>query len=318
MNRVTSQLTVVISLTAMAATVTACASGAGASGSNHTAASGTAPAIRAVPTANYALAAATLPLTAYALSNQDLATIRNASNVLIQRCMESKGFTYPVTVTPAGAPPPVSEPYGLVSAADAASYGYSQPGSAGTGSASTGSGPAAGSKLPNLTELEQKHGQAYIAALFGTTSGETGTTSANACINANKALFSHGPQASSDLNLVGELTTQSEQLTESDKRVSQVERAWSLCMKSDGFDFATPMAAAAAAWPATPDSTEIATAIADVRCKSKTNLPGVWLAVEAAYQRRLISSNESQLAELRIELRAEIDRAASLLRGRQG
>ncbi len=321
MTRVTSQLSLFLAFTAIAATVTACASAASSAGGQRSAASGSLPPIHAVPTANFAQVAATLPLTAYALSVQDLATIRNASDVLIQRCMQAKGFAYPVTLASAGAPSPVGEPYGITSASQATKYGYAQPGSVSTSSGSTpagGSDPAASSKLPNLTQLQQQHGPAYIAALFGTTTGATGTTSANACINANKALFRQSSQTSSDLNLVGELTTQSEQLTESDQRVSKAERVWSSCMKSKGFNFATPMAAQAAAWPTTPDSSEIATAVADVRCKARTQLPGIWLAVEAAYQRRLISGSESQLAELRIELQAEVSLAASLLRGKQG
>jgi|SRR5580658_8432274 hypothetical protein len=322
---VSAQLTPLVSLIALATTVAACASAGSFSAGGHRPADGGAPAIRAVPTTDYALAAATLPLTAYALSQQDLLTIRNAGDILVQRCMQAKGFAYPVTLASSQPAPQTSEPYGITSATQAASYGYTQPGSSSTGSDGTGSdgtgsgstGPAASSKLPSLTQLQQQHGLAYIQALFGNTNVATGTTQANACINANKPLFDHGSQATSDLDLVGELTTQSEQLTESDSRVVEVERAWARCMKSKGFDFATPMAAQAAAWPSAPDSTEIATTEADVQCKTKTNLPGIWLAVEAAYQRRLISGNESQIAELRIELQAEVERAAALLRGKQ-
>jgi hypothetical protein len=293
----------------MAAGVTACASAASSPAAGRGAPSP--PPLGTVPTSGYTQAAAALPLAAYRLSEQDLTAIRNADEILIQRCMESKGFAYPVTLSSAGYALPANEPYGITDEAQAAARGYAQPGSGGLD-------PADGNGLPSLTQLQQEHGAAYVQALFGNTDEAGGSQQASGCINANKQLLSGGPQAHSDLSLAGELTTQSEQLTESDPRVRAVERAWQGCMKSKGFSFATPMQAQAASWPAEPDATEIATATADVQCKTSTNLPGTWLAVEAAYQRSLISSHESQLAELNLELQAEVQRATTLLDGKQG
>jgi hypothetical protein len=60
---------------------------------------------------------------------------------------------------------------------------------------------------------------------------------------------------------------------------------------------------AAAAFPdkraaGAPSQAEIATAEADVACKAKTGLPGVWLAVQAGYERELIAANQTALQAL--------------------
>lgn len=316
------RLTLSLTLAIVAIGATACGSAANSPGTRRP--TPALPPLGTVPTTAYAQAAAGLPLAAYTLSQQDLTAIRNAGDILIQRCMQSKGFAYPVTLTSTAAAPPEIEPYGITDKSQAATYGYAQPASDGSGSPASASPagvtrPAQGNGLPSLSQLQQRYGTAYVQALFGNTDVTAGGSQGDsACVNANRQLFAGGPQAQADLNLAGELTDQSEQLTEADPRVRAVERSWQRCMKSRGFNFASPMAAEAAAWPAEPDLTEIATATADVQCKMSTNLPGIWLAVEAAYQHSLISSHESQLAQLNLELQAEVQRAKTLLSGEQG
>jgi hypothetical protein len=91
-----------------------------------------------------------------------------------------------------------------------------------------------------------------------------------------------------------------------DSRYTRVVSAWSKCMRSKGFDYETPLAPLGSesrlngTWP---KSAEIATATADVDCKISTNLVGMAVAVEAAYQAEYIGENQSQLREYRVRLR---------------
>ncbi len=53
--------------------------------------------------------------------------------------------------------------------------------------------------------------------------------------------------------------------------------------------------------------------MADVRCKTQTNLVNTWLTVEAAYQQTLISQNLTHLAQLQTNFGALQRRAEQLL-----
>ena len=61
------------------------------------------------------------------------------------------------------------------------------------------------------------------------------------------------------------------------------------------------------------DPAEIASAVADVRCKTQTNLVNTWLTVEAAYQQALIGQNLTSLAQLQASFGALQRRAVQLL-----
>jgi putative ABC transport system permease protein len=61
----------------------------------------------------------------------------------------------------------------------------------------------------------------------------------------------------------------------------------------------------------------IATAVADVTCKTQTNLLNTWLAVEAAYQAALIGQNLTTLAQLQASFAPLLRRANAALAARQ-
>lgn len=72
-------------------------------------------------------------------------------------------------------------------------------------------------------------------------------------------------------------------------------------MKAKGHHYAAP-------WDAGNDPrfrgprstpTEVAVAVADVTCKEKTNVVGVWYAVDAAYQKAFIAANKAALERAR-------------------
>jgi hypothetical protein len=111
------------------------------------------------------------------------------------------------------------------------------------------------------------------------------------------------------------IATQASQWAQTDPRVLAVERAWSRCMAQRGYGFGTPQQAQQHNWPQTPTIGEVATAVADLSCKAKTNLPNTWLTVEAAYQQALIAQNLAALSQLQANFGALIQRAEALLGG---
>ncbi|MDR1448513.1 MAG: hypothetical protein LBI63_06140 [Candidatus Ancillula sp.] len=86
-----------------------------------------------------------------------------------------------------------------------------------------------------------------------------------------------------------ELITTPKTQAKSDTRVLSKVKEWSTCMKSAGFDYATPQEASSFAWPAEePEDQEKRTAIKDFECKKSTGLMDVWYEVLHEKQRILI------------------------------
>lgn len=88
-----------------------------------------------------------------------------------------------------------------------------------------------------------------------------------------------------------------------DSRVKAVTLQWRDCMRRAGFSYTSPQQADAdPAWHHTTTAREIATAQADVTCKQQTNLLGIGLTVQAAYEQQLIDRNKAALAPLKPRL----------------
>jgi hypothetical protein len=105
--------------------------------------------------------------------------------------------------------------------------------------------------------------------------------------------------------------------TVKDSRVLAVFRAWSDCMRKRGFDYPDPFVANDdQRWQTQAISREeIDTAVADVDCKLESNVAGTLLAVESAYQRRLIDEHTTELDAVRNFLTAEVANAARVVAG---
>jgi hypothetical protein len=113
------------------------------------------------------------------------------------------------------------------------------------------------------------------------------------------------------------IAAQASQWAQTDPRVLAVERAWSKCMAQRGYSFRTPQQAQQHNWPRTPTTGEVATAVADVSCKAKTNLPNTWLTVEAGYQQVLVAQTLAALSQLQANFSRLIQRSEALLGGVQ-
>ncbi len=98
-----------------------------------------------------------------------------------------------------------------------------------------------------------------------------------------------------------------------DGRVVAVFRDWSACMKARGYRYAAPWDPANDGRFAGPHSspTEVAVATADVACKQKTNVVGVWYAVDAAYQRAFIARHRVALDQVKKDKAAKLRLAAA-------
>jgi hypothetical protein len=100
----------------------------------------------------------------------------------------------------------------------------------------------------------------------------------------------------------------------SDSRYVSAVAKWSACMKDQGFPYTDPLAAVGDAKWRTLDAAspqEIATATADVQCKISTNLIGIAVAVETAYDQRYIDAHADALTAYQARVTAAVRRSAA-------
>jgi hypothetical protein len=261
-----------------------------------------------IPPANSA-SSITLPLDAYEqISIQQQGILNDAVVLLTQRCMAARGFVYTAQAQDSDSLASIQEientGLGLTSLTQAQTYGYrtsqAHSGQLGTGSSGSAAEPDLGSAI-------KQHGTGWANALDGPGRGGR----AGCLVTVLSQL--EGP-GQSDLAL--SLAYQAEQWTRTDPRLSAASQAWSRCMAHRGLSYSNPLAAAQHRWPKLPSRTEIATAIADVTCKTQTNLVNTWQSIDAAYQQALVNRNPIQLAEVQASFASAFRRAETLLAGR--
>jgi hypothetical protein len=159
------------------------------------------------------------------------------------------------------------------------------------------------------------HGPAYTMALFGFGPGGGAAPRQMGCFQQAASEIYGRLGGSPSPDPVPGIAAQASQWAQNDPRVLAVERAWSGCMARRGYSYHTPLQAQQHGWPSTPTTGEVATAVADVSCKARTNLPNTWLTVEAAYQRALIAQNLTVLSQLQANFQGLLQRAEGLLGG---
>lgn len=310
----TPKYPIMISLVAaltVSTVLSSCGAGSGNSGSAPP--SLTQPAIPAAPPAPASDGSdIRMPLDAFSSTDAaDEEVLKQANDVLVQRCMVQRGFTdtapAPSSSTqPASGPRP--EPYGVTDLATAREFGY---GSAGR-TANMASGGSSG--VPTIDQLINEHGTAWVVAMFGAVPPAAPAKGApQGCVDAGPAGLYDSAYGHIDRSIVGELADQATQHTEADPRVLTVERAWSSCLAKQGFSYDTPMLAAGQKRTTPASATEIATAVADVGCKQQTNLPGVWVAVESGYQQQLVNQNAAALDEFHQDYLGLLAKARALI-----
>ncbi|MFJ3768364.1 hypothetical protein ACIPQJ_18510 [Streptomyces sp. NPDC090082] len=293
-------------------TVTGCSAGDSATGGTATAAS---------PALEPAYAAAkirTLPIEEYVLSSAEYAKIMKARVRLDARCMSDFGFTAFASPGVPQADPRDSftaDRYGVEDSVQAAQYGY-HPSPAVRAFAEAAPEPS----LPADQEL----------VLTGLAAERSDTTALKAAPRSlrGKAIPAGGCAGQSTRHLTGgsdelypdlpqDINAQSYFKAKEDPRVRGAFAAWSACMKGKGFTYGDPMQANDDPRFATPTASpaEIATATADVACKSSTDLVGVWFRTEAEIQESLIGAQQAKLAPMRKTKQAALVNSSTVLAG---
>lgn len=107
------------------------------------------------------------------------------------------------------------------------------------------------------------------------------------------------PVPLADPLLAQRLSAESYGRSRADTRVRSVISAWSRCMRTSGYSYDDPLQPGGDPRLSGGGAAAVATATADIACKQKTNLVGVWFSVEAGYQRREIAANRPALETIR-------------------
>jgi hypothetical protein len=104
-----------------------------------------------------------------------------------------------------------------------------------------------------------------------------------------------------------------------DPAVKNATRAWSTCMAKNGYSLDQPVASAGISNPA-PAVTraQIATAVTDAGCTQSSDLAGIYFAVQASYEKQLVTANQQALGAAASAYRAayakELAKLPALLR----
>jgi hypothetical protein len=260
-----------------------------------------------------------LPLDAYGVSAEQQAVLDQAVDELAETCMKAKGYTWPARLKQLGVPRSANERrYGVTDPKAVSVYGYQL-------------APPVGVTTEQLVEearQEKKREALMTAALTEAYTGRGGKTTATSRTGGcrGSALKQLGlPQGGEALTAVDLAQQQSWKRTEEDSRAKAANAKWSACMKKAGYTYANPhVAAADPAWWTKKEADsaarsrvsprEIATAVADVKCKRQVDYVTVWQSVETAYQYKIIKANKQELEDVRLVWRNALRKATQVLR----
>ncbi|MFJ7942180.1 hypothetical protein ACIQ6K_00710 [Streptomyces sp. NPDC096354] len=248
------------------------------------------------------------PLDKYRLltDNENRRTVGSALKTLRTDCMGRFGFEFHDAEPAAPVEFNHERLYGVADRRTARIYGYHNP----------RGGVAQSKAQSNLTASAEAVLVGEVKAYKGAAVPEGGCAG-----YAVRKVHAGGPgMTSADSQLPDRLIAEASLRTQKDSRVSRVFERWSECMKDSGYRYDSPTAVlrdARFAQSAQPTQEEIGTAAADVECKSKNNVIGVWSTVEAAYQRRLVEDNQLALKKIENDISMQVKNAYKVV-GRVG
>ncbi|WP_328562431.1 hypothetical protein [Streptomyces coelicoflavus] len=230
-----------------------------------------------------------LPIEEYLFSDAEMGSVREAQQTLIERCARRFGLTYePVSAGPPVGPRSVMDRrYGLTDAKLARADGYHL-----------------GDRDPRTQEMEEFEApKGKMLTVLTGKPGDSGGDKVNGvevpaagCAGeAGRELSKEETLGSSDL--AQDLNGKSFSATKEDRQVLAAFKSWSQCMKDKGFSYPDPLTVMSDSRFQGQKSTplEIRTAVADVACKGRVNLVGIWFAVEVEYQKSLIAKEKKDL-----------------------
>jgi len=280
----------------------------------------TAPAVgRPAPPGSVEAALARMPFYPYTVlgqSDNDALAPGESSTALGMACVAAAG--YPGTAGTLGIQVRLSSaglgfaqdwgPWGYLGAADAQEYGFrAKPVRA---MQELGLMPAGSSGPGNLAALPAAEQSAL---------GKCDTIK----LNFLNAMFS-GPLAG--------ITTMANDITTDladDPAVKSATSAWAACMKRNGYDYASPLAAVNAQMTAlygnstgitanqtissAANAAQIAAAVTDSDCTQSSDLAGIYFAAEASYEQQVMNANQTALAAAVSRFRTDYEREVSQL-----
>lgn len=234
-----------------------------------------------------------LPIDDYQFSPGDIATYEEAQHLVVQHCMSDLGFEVPAHFVRQALPMDRTARRFKEGAA-AVEHGYH------------GDQPESDALAAYLASWPDD--AAFLAALRGD------RTNGGCELDATREL-SGGDEPYGFSRLVSRLDRESFEQSRNDAVVQAAMREWSVCMAAaHGYQYLDPLEpAGAVATEASPSPLEIATAVADVECKERTDLVARWHEIDIAIQRRLIDENIEQLEAVQAGMRAELDRATAVV-----
>lgn len=255
------------------------------------------PELGAVPIVN-SQAMISYPLDTYGPTDAQMSLIMQARRIFEIRCMKSLGFhgtNFADLLSTDFNETAKGQFITFLSPATAARYGYHSPQDAAAPAATTAPRPSA------QTIAEENSQAAVIDGHVKTVNGHT--VPAGGCRGEGLRLLEAGTSGNLAID-ARYLMAQSQVHAIADPRLLQTIASWSSCMKASGYSYSSPFAAESATAGApqldgyfhtSPTALERRTATADATCRAKVNLTGMWVAVESAYQNRMIAGNRAKL-----------------------
>jgi hypothetical protein len=252
------------------------------------------PPIGAIPTVRSG-AEIVLPLDVYLLTGKQQETLDAAVTAIGRDCLKRFGLSWPAN-RPAvvDGSPRNARRYSIIEPEKAETTGYHPPETA----------------PPQVDQKEPTADAMNVWAGRGEQTFRGQPVPVGGCAGEAVRQLTRGA-ADADPGIPERLQLSTYTQTKADSRVVRAFAEWSKCMRAKGYGYPDPYAAAgdqrwqtAKAGPA-----EIAVATADVTCKSETNLPGLMLAVETAYQNRVVGQQATKLAPIKVYLETELANA---------
>ncbi|RQX12212.1 hypothetical protein DDE19_29010 [Micromonospora ureilytica] len=255
-----------------------------------------------------------LPAETYRPTAAERNIIADAVNLKTAECMTSFGFPQARRTAHLPAPNQVDRLYGISDLTTAQRYGYHLPEST-TG---TGGKPRADATLSPAQRL----------VMTGTAAGARTSPDGSPGRYQEKSIPVGGCAGEARRQTIGvdeidstrvadAITVGMWEKSKTDPRVVAVIGAWSDCMRQSGYQYDSPLDAGVdhPEWlrAKTPSSAEIRAAVADVGCKQRTNLIGVWFTVESAYENAAIQLHLEQLSQIRKQWEEAAAKAAQIL-----
>jgi hypothetical protein len=246
-----------------------------------------------------------LPIEAYLVPTEDHRQMLRADGELVRQCMARYGFSYTppdFELAPEGVTN-MSRRYGVVDLSSVSRFGYHRP------QEKSPTKPAAShplSRSAQLVFLGDSPGSDFVheKQVYQGRSIPGGGCSGEAKRKLGDGLNDR---------LAEDINDASYQQSLANPTVLAAFAKWAACMKQSGYSLSTPAQAPGFELGKVPTVAEIQQAKADVKCKTRTNVVGVWFTVESQIQQGLIARNEEALSDLKAGEESTLAKAAQVL-----